>query len=43
MWRLPKALVGHPVGIDPTAVDGVFEVRFIHHLVIEIDVREPDE
>ncbi len=43
MWRLPKALVGHRVGIDPTAIDGVFEVRFLHHLVVEIDVREPED
>jgi transposase InsO family protein len=42
-WRVPKALVGHPVGIDPTAVDGVFEVRFLHHLVVKIDVRDPEE
>jgi transposase InsO family protein len=42
-WRVPKALIGHPVGIDPTAVDGVFEVRFMHHLVTEIDLAEQAE
>lgn len=40
-WRVPGALGGHTVGIDPTAVDGVFEVRFMHHLVTEVDLREP--
>jgi transposase InsO family protein len=40
-WRVPKALIGHPVGIDPTSIDGMFEVRFLHHLVTELDLRDP--
>ena len=38
--RVPKALIGHPVCIEATQTDGVFEVRFLHHVVTEIDLRE---
>lgn len=42
-WKVPKALKGQPLGIDPTSVDGVFEVRFMAYLVTTIDLRKPRE
>jgi transposase InsO family protein len=36
-----KALVGQVVGVRPTTVDGVWEVRFAHQHVRTIDLRVP--
>jgi len=43
LWRVPKALHGHSVGIDPTAEDGLFEVRFLSQRVAIIDLSEPED
>jgi len=33
------AFVGHPVGLRPTACDGVFEVMFCSYRIGTVDVR----
>jgi transposase InsO family protein len=38
--ELGEALRGLPVGIRPTAVDGVFVVRFCDHAIKRIDLRQ---
>jgi transposase InsO family protein len=38
-WKLSVALAGQPVGLRPTLVDGVVEVRFCHHPVRTLDER----
>lgn len=37
--KLSAALAGQPVGVRPTRVDGVVEVRFGHQLVRTLDLR----
>lgn len=41
-FRVGKGLIGRSVGVRPTDVDGVFEVRFRKLLVRAIDLRERD-
>jgi transposase InsO family protein len=38
-WKLSIALAGQLVGVRPTLVDRVVEVRFCHHLVRTLDQR----
>jgi transposase InsO family protein len=45
-WRgrtygLGRAFAGLPVGLRPTATDGLFTVAFCHHLLGTIDLRTP--
>ncbi len=40
LWRVGRAFEGHPVGVRPTMVDGVFEVYFGQILVKRLDARE---
>ncbi len=37
--RVPKAFAGYPVGVQPTATDGVFEVWFCQHRITQLDLR----
>jgi transposase InsO family protein len=39
-WKLSPALAGQSVGVRPTMEDGVVEVRFGHHLVRTLDLRQ---
>lgn len=39
-WRLPGALRGYPVAIDPADVDGTWKVRFIDQIVALLDLRD---
>jgi hypothetical protein len=39
-WAISDALAGQPVGLRPTLRDGVVEVRFCHHLVRTLDLRD---
>jgi transposase InsO family protein len=38
-WKLSVALAGQPVGVRPTRVEDVVEVRFCHQLVRTLDPR----
>jgi transposase InsO family protein len=38
--RLPKAFAGYPVGLAPTATDGVWNVFFVSHRIATIDIRD---
>lgn len=38
-FKVPKAFVGHPVGLRPTAIDGVYDVLFCHQRILELDLR----
>ena len=38
--RVLKAFAGYPVGLQPTATDGVFEVWFCQHRLAQLDLRE---
>ncbi len=40
-YRVGKGLVGQPVALRPTAVDGIFDVYFCHFFVRKIDVSLP--
>ncbi len=40
--RVGKALVGYPVGIRPTAVDGIYEIYFCHQRIQRIDLNHTD-
>lgn len=39
-WAISDALAGQPVGLRPTVVDGVIEVRFGHHLIRVLSLRD---
>lgn len=41
LWRVPHAFTGHAVGVRATTTDGVWEVRFGHHLIGTLDERGP--
>jgi hypothetical protein len=38
-WKVGEAFRGHPVGVRPTAEDGVWSVYFGPHRVASIDFR----
>jgi len=38
-YRLPRALHGYPVGLRPTVCDGVMELLFLHHVILNLDLR----
>lgn len=38
-WRIGKGFSGYPVGIRPSAEDGLFHVYFCRHKLKEIDLR----
>jgi hypothetical protein len=38
--RVPKAFAAYPVGLQPTAINGEFEVWFCQHRSIQLDLRE---
>jgi transposase InsO family protein len=38
-WKLSVALAGQPVGVRPTLIEGVVEVRFCHQFVRTLDPR----
>lgn len=38
-WRLGKAFVRQSVGVNPTTEDGVFEVKYRHQWVANLDLR----
>lgn len=40
-WPIGRGVIGKPVGIRPTAIDGVFAVYFCHQQVATIDLRDP--
>ncbi len=40
-FRISKAFCGYPVGLQPTFIDGVFDVLFCHQKIIQIDLRSP--
>jgi hypothetical protein len=37
--RVPKAFTGYPVGVQPTATDGVVAVWFCQHRITQLDLR----
>jgi transposase InsO family protein len=37
-----RAFAGYPIGLRPTARDGVFEIVFLHHVIRHIDLRRAD-
>ena len=37
--RVPKAFAGYPVGVQPTATGGVFDVWFCSHRITQLDLR----
>jgi transposase InsO family protein len=37
--RVPKAFTGYPVGVQPTATDGVVDVWFCQHRITQLDLR----
>jgi transposase InsO family protein len=39
-WKVGRAFAGQPVGLRPTATDGVFAVLFLTQLIKEIDLRQ---
>lgn len=39
-FRLPKAFAGYPVGIVPTAIDGIWNVIFASRPIAQLDMRE---
>jgi transposase InsO family protein len=39
LW-VSKAFSGHPIGLMPTSIDGVLEVRFCHQKIALVDLRE---
>ena len=41
--RAGKAFAGYPIGLRPTATDGVLEILFLHHVIRQIDLRQADE
>jgi transposase InsO family protein len=40
-WFISSGLVGEPVGVRPTRVDGVFDVRYGHLVLRTLDLTEP--
>lgn len=38
-YRIPKALYGYPIGLRPTAYDGVMELLFCNHVILHVDLR----
>jgi transposase InsO family protein len=40
-FYISEALIGERIGVRPTATDGVWEVRYLHHVVRTIDLRGP--
>ncbi len=38
--RVPKAFAGYPVGLQPTSLDGVFDVWFCQHRITQLDLRK---
>ena len=36
-----QAFRGYPGGLTLTEEDGIYEVRFCHHKIMMIDVRQP--
>jgi len=41
VW-VSKAFAGYPIGLMPTSIDGVLEVKFSHQKIALIDLRHPD-
>ena len=39
IYRVPKAFKGYPLGLRPTAQDGVMDVLFLHHHLQVLDLR----
>jgi hypothetical protein len=39
-WKVGRAFAGQPVGLRPTATDGVFTVLFLTQPLKEIDLRQ---
>jgi hypothetical protein len=39
--RISKAFRGYSVGLQPTLIDGVFDVLFCHQKISQIDLRSP--
>jgi hypothetical protein len=37
--RVPRAFVGYPVGVQPTATEGVVDVWFCQHRITQLDLR----
>jgi hypothetical protein len=38
--QVPRAFVGYPVGVQPTATDGVVDIWFCQHRITQLDLRE---
>jgi len=38
-YCIPKAFYGYPIGLRSTVQDGVMEVLFCHHLILQLDLR----
>jgi len=41
VFEVSRAFRGYPIGLAPTKEDGIYEVRFCHHTIQRIDVRQP--
>ncbi|MFN9844698.1 MAG: hypothetical protein ACK57Q_10215 [Planctomycetota bacterium] len=39
-WKAGRAFAGQPVGLRPTATDGVLEVLFLTQVLRGLDLRE---
>jgi len=39
-FRIGRAFTGYPIGLQPTQVDGVFDVLFCHQRIDQIDLRD---
>lgn len=39
-FRIGNAFTGYPIGLQPTQVDGVFDVLFCHQRIDQIDLRD---
>ncbi len=40
-FRVSKAFRGYPIGVQPTSVDGKFDVLFTHYKISHIDLGDP--
>ena len=40
LLRVPRALHGHPVAIENTATDGLYDIKLLHQKITQLDLRE---
>jgi transposase InsO family protein len=42
-FAIGKAFYGYPVGLRPTTTDGVYDVYFVTHRIVNVNLRQPSE